>query len=178
MRALTVVWSLIQMILPILWYMLWAVSAYRIDYCPANLNQTKIHLQDKYEDTIQSDQKFKLHFVSKTNIPFELRLYTTDGVQLCYKGTDVSSTGHFTYYEIKNTGDQFNKILLEMRPIEKSSVRLLIGLFALVSIGILIIFKRDHYVSQAVLIILLMIEIWNTSDYERISEKVIKKYLF
>ena len=157
---------------------MWAAHGYRIDTCPAQLNQTKIKLHHEYQGVLPSDSKLKLRFVSKSNVPFELTLYTTDGQRLFYKGTDLSMSGAFTYVQIKNTSDNFNPILLEMWTIETDYVRYAIGLFSLVAIGVLIVFKRDHYVSQAVLIILLLVEIWNTSDYEKISEKVIKKYLF
>jgi len=163
------------MILLLLLNLVWA---YQSNVCPATLNVTKLDLIDSHRGLIPLNQKIKIRMVSKTSDAFELRLYGSDGHALLFKGSDLSATGIFTYYEVKNIEATHNKILVEIWLIKKDYLKIGIGLFALVTIVILIVFKRDHYVSQAALIVLLLFEAINTTEYEKISDKVIKKYLF
>lgn len=128
------------------------------------------------QDIINVTNKVKITFMG--NKPFELMLYTTTGVPLHYKGIKVSYIGFPLYYHINNIGVGTNKVSMTIQEVEWDLFKYIITVISICSIIILITFKREHKSSQFALVILLSIEIYRTSDYDRISDRIIHKILF
>jgi len=140
-------------------------------------NQTKFKLQsDPVGGSIDFPTKIKIVLSGKS--PFETILYTTTGIPLRFKGTKVSYTGNPTFYVIKNIDSEPNKITLDIYEIDTDWTKICTIGLAIGTIFVLVLYKREHWMSQICLIILLTIEIFKTSDYDRIADRIIHKILF
>ncbi len=141
------------------------------------LNTTMIKTKDELiQGSINIHSKSKVVFSSRKS--FELTLYTDKGDILRYKGYDVAYVGHPTWYEIKSVYPGTLKVNMDIYAIETDINKILVSIIAVVSMSILILYKRDHVLSQVALLILLSIELYKTSDYTRIADRIIHKILF
>lgn len=140
-------------------------------------NTTKIKLQsESIQGLIDIDGKIKIVF--KSDKPFELTLYTSTGVPLVYKGVYSSYVGYPTYYQINSIDGIKTKVIMEIYTIERNIFKVVTTIISVLSMSVLILYKRDHIVSQVALIILLVVELYQSSDFDRISDRIIHKILF
>ena len=140
-------------------------------------NQTKFKLQNEpISGVIDVQSKVKIVLTSKK--PFEMILYTTTGVPLYFKGTRVSYTGIPTFYQINNIAGESNKITFDIYEIETDWVKIFTILISIITIFTLILYKREHRISQFCLMILLAIQIFRNSDYDKMADLIIHKVLF
>ena len=138
-------------------------------------NRTKLRVSDSIEGIINTPHKVKLVFYAKD--PFHLTLYTTSGVPLYFKGLNVSYTGNPTYYVLKSDVLN-NKIIFDMYTVGTDWLKIITTSLAVSAMFILIVYKRDHKISQLCLFVLLSIEIYKTSEYDKIADRIIHKILF
>lgn len=137
-------------------------------------NRTKLRITlDPIEGLINTSHKVKLVFYAQK--PFHLVLYTTNGIPLHFKGVNVSYTGNPTYYVINSVP---NKIIFEMYTIGTDWIKVISIFLAVCAMFILIMYKREHKISQLCLFILLLIEVYKTSEYDKIADRIIHKILF
>jgi hypothetical protein len=141
-------------------------------------NKTKLKLHDKKIMGI-INAKDKVKIILTGTHPFETKLYTTSGIPLYFKGRRVSYTGHPTFYEIQNIDiDIPNKITLEIYEIETDWAKICTTILSICTIFILVIYKRDHVISQICLVTLLIIEMIRGSDYSKVADRIFHKILF
>jgi hypothetical protein len=141
-------------------------------------NRTKLLIMlDPIEGIINTPHKVKLLF--HAHKPFHLILYTTNGIPLHFKGIFVSYIGNPTYYVIKSLDFKVpNKIIFEMYTIGTDWIKVISIFLAVCAMFILIMYKREHKISQLCLFILLLIEVYKTSEYDKIADRIIHKILF
>lgn len=137
-------------------------------------NRTKLRIiTDSIEGVIDASSKVKLVFYAQK--PFNLLLYTTNGARLYFKGTNISYIGNPTYYVINSVP---NKIMFEMYAIGTDWLKVVWIFLVVCAMFVLIFYKRDHKISQLCLFILLLVEIYKTSEYDKIADRIIHKILF
>lgn len=154
-------------------------------------NRTKLRIiTESIEGVIDASSKVKLVFHAHT--PFHLILYTTSGVPLHFKGTNISYIGNPTYYVINSVpSDQRseaslksldfkvpNKIMFEIYAIGTDWLKVVWIFLVVCAMFVLIFYKRDHKISQLCLFILLLVEVYKTSEYDKIADRIIHKILF
>lgn len=143
--------------------------------CTSLQHRTKLRVStDPIEGVINISHKVKCIFYAQQ--PFHLVLYTTSGTPLHFKGLNVSYTGNPTYYVLQS--EPKNKIIFEMYTIGTDWIKLISTFLAVSAMFILIVYKRDHKISQLCLFVLLSIEIYRTSEYDKIADRIIHKILF
>lgn len=121
-------------------------------------------------------QRIKIVFTS--DAPIELILYTTTGIPLHFKGKKISYTGHPTYYQINSINDNIFKVSFDIYEIDTDWIKIFTASMTIITFFILIFYKRDHIISQLCLMILLSIEIFKSTDYDKIADRIFHKILF
>jgi hypothetical protein len=86
--------------------------------------------------------------------------------------------GHPTWYEIESLTSNKVRVYMDIYPVEVDMWKLLVSAISVIAVILTITLKREHTLSKVALIILLSISIYSTHDYEKISERVIRKILF
>lgn len=140
-------------------------------------NKTKL-IERKYTSSVSFKNKIIIRFYSENLVPFSLIIYTLDGIPLIFKGKDITYVGKITYFEIKNLGNIPNNLIITFHHQKINLFDILLIITSLCSICILIFYKRDHRTTQIFLFILLIVKIYNTSDYKKVSDNIIHKILF
>ena len=152
-----------------------------IQLCSSYLlcNGTKIRLGTESIGglIVDAGEKLKVEFTSKK--PFHLTLYTHNGIPLQYRNTHVSYTGKPTYYQISNLDNECPiKVLFKIYRIEPNWLIIIFQLLTICAIIALVHYRRDHRISQMLLFSLLAIKIYESSDYDKIAERIFHKILF
>lgn len=142
----------------------------------ASCNRIKLKITGSTEDVINVSTKVKIVFTSKN--PFELILYTATGTPLQFKGLKASYVGIPTYYQINNLNNTSVKITMDVYEMDTDWIKISTLVTAIVTLFILIMYKRDYQLSQIFLIILMTIRLVQTQDYEKTAERIIHKILF
>jgi len=141
------------------------------------LTKIKIYTDSPKSSVLNHTSKYKYVFQSEE--PFSLVIYPTDGKPLYYKSIYVSYVGHASYYEITSLDENIKtKVIFEIFDIEPDWIVIITHILLIVAIGILILFKREAKVAKIILLIILILEIYNASDYSKISKRIVHKILF
>lgn len=143
----------------------------------SSLTKIKLNTDSPYNGILNHSSHHKYVFQSET--PFSLVIYPTDGKPLYYKSTYVSFVGYASYYEIKGLDENIKtKVIFEIFDIEPDWIVIITHILSIIAIGILILFKRESKVAKIILLIILILEIYNATDYNKISKRIVHKILF